>query len=91
MSEYRPTLPPERIEELRSWHEDASAELHARGDVDVEYMGLRLHVPAMVFGPTPTSEMLGEEVRRHVQPGHRVLDMGCGAGANALVVRRLTR
>ncbi|MBK8263304.1 MAG: methyltransferase [Nannocystis sp.] len=90
MSEYRPTLPPERIEELRSWHEDASAELHARGDVDVEYMGLRLHVPAMVFGPTPTSEMLGEEVRRHVQPGHRVLDMGCGAGANALLAAQIT-
>lgn len=90
MSRYEPTLPPERIEELWRWHEDASAELHARGDVDVEYSGLRLHVPATVFGPTPTSDLLGQEVRRYVRPGHRVLDMGCGAGANALLAAQIT-
>jgi release factor glutamine methyltransferase len=90
MGEYRSTLPPERIEELRRWHEDASAELHARGDVDVEYLGLRLHVPAVVFGPTPTSDLLGREVQRHVRAGQRVLDMGCGAGANALIAAQIT-
>jgi release factor glutamine methyltransferase len=90
VSEYRPTLPPERIEELRRWHEDASAELHALGAHDVEYLGLRLHVPEHVFPPTPTSDLLGEEMRRHVQPGHRVLDMGCGAGANALLAAQIT-
>lgn len=90
MSGYRPSLPPERIEELRRWHEDASAELHALGEHDVEYLGLVLHVPEHVFPPTPTSDLLGEEVRRHVQPGHRVLDMGCGAGANAILAAQIT-
>jgi methylase of polypeptide subunit release factors len=80
---YVPKLTSRRIEELRRWHEDASAELHRLGAHDVEYLGLRLHVSEHFFPPTPTSDLLGREVITHVRPGQRVLDMGCGAGANA--------
>ncbi len=89
--EYVPTLPPERVERLRRWHEDASAGLHALGARDVEYLGLSLHVPEHVFPPTPTSDLLGREVTRRVRPGMRVLDLGCGAGANAILAAQVTR
>jgi release factor glutamine methyltransferase len=90
MGSYVPRLPPERIERLRRWHEEASAELHRLGAHDVEYLGLRLHVPEQVFPPAPTSDLLGREVMAHVRPGQRVLDMGSGAGANALLAARIT-
>jgi release factor glutamine methyltransferase len=87
---YVPKLTPERIEELRRWHEDASADLHKLGAHDVEYLGLRLHVPEHVFPPTPTSDLLGREVIARVRRGDRVLDMGCGAGANAILAAQVT-
>lgn len=90
MGSYVPKLTPERVERLRRWHEEASAELHRLGAHDVDYLGLRLHVPEQVFPPTPTSDLLGREVLANVRPGHRVLDMGCGAGANALLAARIT-
>lgn len=62
-----------------------SAELHARSTVDVEYLGLQLRVPEGVFAPTPTSDLLGNLVTDHATRGLRVLDMGCGAGANAIL------
>ncbi|MCB9891416.1 MAG: methyltransferase [Planctomycetes bacterium] len=85
MEPHEPRMSPERAERLRRWHEEASAELHALGAQDVTYMGLQLHVPEQVFGPTPTSDLLGREVVRKVRPSMRVLDMGCGAGANAIL------
>jgi release factor glutamine methyltransferase len=78
----------ERMALLTRWHEVVSAELHQLGAHDVEYLGLDLHVPEHVFPPTPTSDLLGREVLARVQPGHRVLDMGCGAGANAILAAR---
>jgi release factor glutamine methyltransferase len=83
-------MDPERVERLRRWHEEASAELHALGAHDVEYLGLSLHVPAQVFPPTPTSDLLGREVLARVRPGDRVLDLGCGAGANAILAAQRT-
>jgi release factor glutamine methyltransferase len=85
---YQPRLPIERVERLRRWHEEASTELHRLGAHDVEYLGLRLHIPEQVFPPTPTSDLLGREVLAHAQRRHRVLDMGCGAGANAILAAR---
>jgi release factor glutamine methyltransferase len=41
-----------------------------------------------VFAPTPTSDLLGNLVTDHAAPGLRVLDMGCGAGANAVLAAR---
>jgi release factor glutamine methyltransferase len=87
---YVPRLSSQRIEELRQWHEQVSAELHRLGGRDVEYLGLRLHVPEHVFAPTPTSDLLGRKVIELVRPGHRVLDMGCGAGANAILAAQVT-
>jgi release factor glutamine methyltransferase len=83
-------MPPERAEQLHRWHQDASTELHERGARDVDYLGLRLHVPEQVFAPTPTSDLLGRQVLANVRPGDRVLDMGCGAGANALLAALTT-
>lgn len=90
MGGYVPKLTAERMEELRRWHEDASAEIHRLGAHDVEYLGLRLHVPKHVFPPTPTSDLLGREVIAKVRPGQRVLDMGCGAGANGILAAQIT-
>lgn len=87
---YVPKASPERVEQLRRWHDDVSSRLHERGAIDVEYLGLRLHVPEHVFGPTPTSDLLGREVLANVEPDHRVLDMGCGAGANAILAAQRT-
>jgi release factor glutamine methyltransferase len=88
MAGYVPKMAPERIEQLRRWHDEASQALHQLGAHDVEYLGLRLHVPDQVFPPTPTSDLLGREVIARVQPSHRVLDMGCGAGANAILAAK---
>ena len=90
MDEYRPRMSAERVEHLRRWHEAASADLHALGAHDVTYLGLDLHVPALVFPPTRTSDLLGTQVLARVRPGHRVLDMGCGAGANAILAAQST-
>ena len=88
MPQYVPRVSAERSEQLRRWHEDVSSELHARPTVDIEYLGLQLHVPRGVFAPTPTSDLLGNLVTDHAAPGLRVLDMGCGAGANAILAAR---
>lgn len=90
MDEYRPHMPADRVQRLRQWHEEASQELHQLGAHDVEYLGLELHIPEQVFAPTPTSDLLGKEVRRRVKPSDRVLDMGCGAGANAILAAQIT-
>jgi release factor glutamine methyltransferase len=81
-------MSPERVERLRRWHEEASVELHRLGAHDVEYLDLHLHVPDQVFPPTPVSDLLGREVLARVRAGQRVLDMGCGAGANAILAAR---
>jgi release factor glutamine methyltransferase len=87
-NEYKPSMPAARVARLRQWHEEVSAELHHVGAHDVDYLGLDLHVPEHVFGPTPTSDLLGRQVLARVRDGHRVLDMGCGTGANAILAAR---
>src|SRR6516162_5736127 len=89
MGSFAPRMPPERVERLQRWHDEVSAELHRLGAHDVDYLGLRLHVPETVFAPTPVSDLLGRQVLAHVRPTHRVLDMGCGAGANALLAAQV--
>lgn len=78
-------MPAERVERLSRWHEETSEELHSLAAHEVEYLGLTLHIPAQVFPPTPTSDLLGRTVLARTRPTHRVLDMGCGAGANAIL------
>lgn len=90
MDEYRPQMSAERVQRLRQWHQEAAEELRRRGAHDVHYLGLDLHVPEQVFSPTPTSDLLGNEVRSRARPGDRVLDMGCGAGANAILAAQIT-
>ncbi len=90
MDDYQPQMGFARVEQLRRWHEEASDALHRLGAHDVKYLGLDLHVPAQVFPPTRTSDLLGRQVIARVRAGHRVLDMGCGAGANAILAARNT-
>lgn len=90
LSPYVPLVPHERVEQLRRWHEEVSESLHRSGPHDVDYLGLRVHVPAEVFPPTPVSDLLGRVVLSTVQPGQRVLDMGCGSGANAILAAQHT-
>lgn len=78
-------MSPARAARLRRWHDDVSSRLHALGDHDVEYLGLRLHVPAGVFPPAPMSQLLGRAVSTEAAPRDRVLDMGTGCGVNAVL------
>jgi release factor glutamine methyltransferase len=88
MPQYVPRVSAECVEQLRRWHDHVSSELHARPTVDMEYLGLQLHVPHGVFAPTPTSDLLGNLVTDHAAPSLRMLDMGCGAGANAILAAK---
>lgn len=87
---YRPTMSAAEQARLRAWHERVSEELHVRGQHEVSYLGLDLIVPAHVFPPTPVSDLLGRAVLAEVRPGDRVLDMGTGSGANALLAARIS-
>jgi release factor glutamine methyltransferase len=79
----------ERVDRLRRWHEQTSADLHHRDSGDVEYLGLRLHVPATVFPPARMSELLGRAVLDETCVDDRVLDMGTGCGVNAILAARI--
>lgn len=84
----QPRMSTERVERLRRWHDDSSAELRALGGHDVEHLGVHLHVPAGVFPPAPMSQPLGRAVIAEVRDGDRVLDMGTGSGVNAILAAR---
>jgi release factor glutamine methyltransferase len=85
---YRPTLPPDRVEDLSRWHEHAYRDLAAAGERRLGYLGLDLVVPPGVFAPTPTSDLLGRAVLAEMRAAERVLDMGTGSGVNALLAAR---
>jgi release factor glutamine methyltransferase len=79
---YRSDLPPD---ELARWHERAYQSMREAGEQRLPYLGLDLVIPAGVFAPTPTSELLGRAVQAEVRPDDRVLDMGTGSGVNAIL------
>lgn len=82
-----PTLAPERVEQIRAWHERAYAEELVDGAVDrhFDYLGATIVVPPEVMPVTPMSHLLGEAVLAEGAPGMRVLDMGTGSGVNAVL------
>src|ERR1700677_3629707 len=84
---YSPTLSKEHVEQVRRWHERAYSEGRAegRGEQSFEYLGTRIVVPPDVMPVTPMSHLLGEAVLAEVKAGERVLDMGTGSGANAIL------
>ncbi|WP_344027832.1 methyltransferase [Pseudonocardia kongjuensis] len=86
--EYRPTMSERRLRDLRRWHERAYREMASAGERRVAYLGLDLLVPSTVFGPTPTSDLLGQAVTAETDPTDRVLDMGTGSGVNAILAAR---
>ncbi len=87
---YRPTLPPDHVEQIRRWHERAYAEELVDGCVDrvFEYLGASIVVPPEVMPVTPMSRLLGEAVLAEAGPGTHVLDMGTGSGVNAVLAAR---
>ena len=88
---YTSDLPPERVEQIRRWHEEglraARAEAGTEGRT-FRYLGLTLHVPPQVQPIYPVSHLLGEAVLAEVRPGDRVLDMGTGCGVNGILAAR---
>lgn len=75
----------ERAARLRKWHDEVSSELGSLGAHDVEYLGVRLHVPVGVFPPQPMSRLLGRAVIAETRADDRVLDMGTGCGVYAVL------
>ena len=82
---YHPTVSAEYIKTLRGWHDAAYDEMRQRGKVQVSYLGRQFEVPEDVFAPTPMSDILGTAVLDEVREDDRVLDMGTGCGANAIL------
>ena len=82
---HTPTFPEDYVDRLRRWHEAAYEEMRQRGKVSVSYLGRQFEVPEDVFAPTPMSDLLGRAVLDDVRAGDRVLDMGTGCGANAIL------
>ena len=83
--DYRPMMSDADVDRLRRWHEAASADLHRLGHHRLHYLGLELEIPEQVFAPTPTSDLLGRAVLGEVRSADRVLDLGTGSGANAIL------
>jgi release factor glutamine methyltransferase len=86
---YQPDLSPNRVAELRRWHERAYQSMRAAGEQRLPYLGVDLVVPAGVFAPTPTSDLLGRAVLAEAQSRDRVLDMGTGSGVNAILAAQV--
>ncbi len=84
---YTPTMPAERVEMLRHWHEEAYQTARAEGAAGqtFTYLGRTLVVPHDVMPITGVSHLLGEAVLAEVRAGDRVLDMGTGSGVNAIL------
>ncbi len=81
----------ERAEKLRAWHERAYAESARSTATTVTYLGQSLYLLPSVFAPTPTSDLLGNAVLAEVREQDRVLDMGTGSGANAILAASRAR
>jgi release factor glutamine methyltransferase len=80
------TVSEEDIARIREWHERAyRASSDRRAPQSYDYLGATIVVPPGVQPITPVSHLLGESVKAHVRPGHRVLDMGTGSGVNAVL------
>ncbi|SDL48196.1 release factor glutamine methyltransferase [Nonomuraea maritima] len=85
--DYVPTLPPERVEQIRRWHENAYRAAREEGaeEQTFAYLGRTIVVPPGVQPIAGMSHVLGEAVLAEVAEGDRVLDMGTGSGVNAVL------
>ena len=84
---YRRTVPKEYQDQIRLWHERAYAEEQTAGAVDriFEHFGFTIVVPPQVMPITPMSHLLDGAVLAKAHVGERILDMGTGSGANAIL------
>ena len=87
VDDYRPTLAPESVDQIRIWHDRAYAEELVAGAMDrtFDYLGTTIVVPPEVMPITPMSHLLGEAVLRETHGEDRVLDMGTGSGVNGIL------
>ena len=75
----------DQVNRLRVWHDAAYDEMRQRGALEMSYLGRKFEVPETVFAPTPMSDLLGNAVLDDVRETDKVLDMGTGCGANAVL------
>ena len=82
---YKTALSPQKIADIRCWHDRAYRELRERPGGEVRYLDRAFEVPRGVFPPAPMSELLGRALLKEVRHSDRVLDMGTGCGVNAIL------
>jgi release factor glutamine methyltransferase len=80
---YRPALSAAQQRTLRKWHDDSHQRILATLPLQQSVLGLEFVVGQDVY--PPGNEDFYQFVRAHVNPNDRVLDMGTGSGAVALV------
>jgi release factor glutamine methyltransferase len=80
-----PMLPPEHVDRIHRWHEEASRGIRSNTAQTFSYLGHTLVIPPRVMSISGTSALLGEAVLAEVREDDRVLDMGTGSGVNAIL------
>lgn len=83
--EHQPAMAPEHVARIERWHESAYRAARVDTEQSFDYLGRTFLVPPHVHPINAMSHLLGQAVLDEVTATDRVLDMGTGCGANAIL------